>query len=228
MYGPILVDIHSHNPVESENIFKVFNHRIGFDPETKAWQGYFSAGHHPWDVKNLDETKKNLKLLENMAASPKFIFIGETGLDRHRDANFEAQLVSFEAHLELAKQYKKPLILHAVKAHSDILHLLKKHHYRGILILHDFSGNTETVKQYQQYETYFSFGQSLFNPRPKLGEVFQSLSLDEIFLETDDQCHLTLGEIYQRASELRACSFDELKQTLWKNLQRVVLSGTGL
>jgi TatD DNase family protein len=96
---------------------------------------YAAIGCHPNCAQELDEA-----LLRELAAHPRCVAIGETGLDYYRDrAPRELQLRAFEAQIELAGELGKPLVIHTRAAADDTLSVLHRR-ARGIrVILHCFS-----------------------------------------------------------------------------------------
>ena len=57
---------------------------------------------------------------------PKVVAVGECGLDYHWPVPKDAQLAMFEAHIRLALELDKPIIVHDRNAHADVYALLKK------------------------------------------------------------------------------------------------------
>lgn len=123
---------------------------------------YPSFGLHPWWVANanVQQIEEGLiHLREELARKNRIcVAIGETGLDHHSklpEASFEIQAEVFRAHLRLALEYKMPLVLHVVQAHSAALKILREEagktllvrkSYRGIV--HSFSGDLSFAKAY--------------------------------------------------------------------------------
>jgi TatD DNase family protein len=84
--------------------------------------------------------------LRQMAAEPKVVAIGETGLDYYRDDRpREAQQAWFRAHIEIARAAGKPVMIHDREAHADVLSILDEYAPwpPDSVIFHCFSGNAE-------------------------------------------------------------------------------------
>ena len=65
--------------------------------------------------------------IERLAADPRVVAVGETGLDYHWDYSPPAaQQDSFRRHIELAHRIGKPLMIHDRDAHADVLRILRK------------------------------------------------------------------------------------------------------
>lgn len=177
----------------------------------------FSVGLHPWYVNEMN--LKNLKF-ESFKDKRNFFAVGECGLDRHRKHNFTLQKEAFVVQLKFASENNLPLIVHCVRAYSDLLMILKSEKFKGILICHDFRGNIHEYNKLSAYNCWFSFGKSLFNASDKLLDVFRNIPLTSIFLETDDS-EIPIEKIYLRAAELRSLEPDLLKQRLEMNFYAV-------
>lgn len=175
---------------------------------------------HPWDLKeNLDfnEFSKHWhELTKNLAP---VICIGECGVDRHKAgiASVETQKLVFKLHLELAQKLAVPTIIHCVKAYSDIIEILKIVKPTSGLLFHDFNGQEEQVKILMEFNSYFSFGRSLFRENEAIKNKIKSIPRDRLLLETGDQTTTTIGEIYQKASEILGISPQNLEEQLEKN-----------
>lgn len=83
-------------------------------------------------------------------------FIGETGLDKLKP-NFALQLQAFKLHLELARDFKLPIIIHCVHAYNELLQLLRAYpKLRGSI--HAFNGNQQLADQLAQKNMYLGIG----------------------------------------------------------------------
>lgn len=124
--------------------------------------------------------------LTSMIDSPGVIAVGEIGLDyRHTSADRPMQRTAFIRQLEIAREWQLPVIIHAVRADSDLLDILKSFgRIRGII--HRVSCSRETARQLIEMDFCFSIGPDLFIPgRTRLQELVRMLPLDRMLLETD-------------------------------------------
>ena len=81
---------------------------------------YFAAATHPMSA--ADQPLATVEELVALANHPKFVGIGETGLDYHYTADSkEIQQESLRVHIETARQTKLPLIIHAPVAWSKLV-----------------------------------------------------------------------------------------------------------
>ena len=115
---------------------------------------------------------------------PKVVAVGECGLDYHWPVPKDAQLAMFEAHIRLALELDKPIIVHDRQAHADVYALLKKYRPKGIV--HCYSGSAEDAVQLAAQGLYIGFGGACtFNGAKRAAKAIEALPLDAIVLETD-------------------------------------------
>lgn len=115
---------------------------------------------------------------------PKVVAVGECGLDYHWPAPKDAQLAMFEAHIRLALELDKPIIVHDREAHADVYALLKK--YRPRAIVHCYSGSAEDALQLAKLGIFFGFGGACtFKGAKRAAKAIAALPLEHIVLETD-------------------------------------------
>ncbi|MBN2634856.1 MAG: TatD family hydrolase, partial [Prolixibacteraceae bacterium] len=116
--------------------------------------------------------------------------------------------------------WKRPVIIHCVRAYNEILELHIKLKPETPWILHGYTGGPILTKQLAKRGFNFSFGKSLFNPKSKSIESFRWLPLDRIFLETDE-FEGNVEEVYKQAAQLKEVSPELLKQEVWNNFNIV-------
>lgn len=210
-------NIHRHSPakdLEETAIINVF-------PEQEVPEKHlYSVGFHPWHLsENMLEC--GLELVKGKGENA--IAIGECGLDRACDVPFGLQSKAFRAQIEIATALGKPLIIHCVRAYSDLIS--ERNSSRSVLpwIVHGFRGNSETASQLIAHGLYLSFGEALMKDA-RLGEILASVPEDRFFLETDES-RMGIGEIYARAAALRNTDVEEIIKRQWKNASAVFGSG---
>lgn len=186
------------------------------------------AGIHPWWLEELGKEEiGHLKdqVLELLKMG-RLWGIGETGLDRTMPELMEEQKELFTWHMELAEKLGLPLVIHNVRAGADFLEILKSRQPNSPWIFHDFRGNEQLVKDLLRLHSgcFFSFGISLDNS-PQVRELFPLVPLENIFLETDDQKHLDIHDIYLRAQARLDVDLEFLKSQLWLNFKKISRQG---
>ncbi|MDR0528642.1 MAG: TatD family hydrolase [Zoogloeaceae bacterium] len=126
--------------------------------------------------------------LARLAALPRVIAIGETGLDYHWHKDQpEWQRQRFRAHIRAARTAGRPLIIHCRDAADDTLAILREEKAETAGgIFHCFSGNREMAKRVLELGFYLSFsGIVTFKNARELKEVAAWSPLDRILVETD-------------------------------------------
>ena len=179
--------------------------------------GYYSYGIHPWEADKADfQMGSALQCLEERLECPNVLALGEAGLDKMHKASFEQQIELFERQIELSEALQKPMILHDVRSHNEIIALRKKHKVRQPWILHGFSGTEQDVKQLLGQGIYLSVGASLLHPERKIYKSFRFIDLDFLFLETDI-AEIGIESVYEAAAKLLEMDIDALRAQIFCN-----------
>ena len=147
---------------------------------------YAAIGVHPSEVGELDETK--LQWLRESSSHEKVVAIGEIGLDYHYDETDKAlQKKWFLMQLQLAREVKKPVIIHSRDAALDTITLMKEADAQEIPgVVHCYSYSKESASDYLELGYYFGIGGVLtFTNAKKLKEAVSYIPIDRILLETD-------------------------------------------
>lgn len=144
---------------------------------------YAGVGIHPHEADRFQDD--DIRFLRELAANPKVRGIGETGLDFFREyADHENQRRAFHAHIELARELNRPLILHIRNAYPEALGVLREHgYYHGVM--HCYSGDRAFALAAVELGFYVSFSGSLTYGGSRLPEVARSLPQERILVETD-------------------------------------------
>ena len=212
------VDIHTHTERTKDNLIQVVN--LDLESPCPA-QGYFSYGIHPWALDNVDfQIEEAFSLLEARLQSQNVIALGEAGLDKMHKASFERQIELFERQIDLSETLQKPMILHDVRSHNEIIALRKKHKVKQPWIVHGFSGTEQDVKQLIGQGIYLSVGESLLHPERKIHKSFKFIDLDYLFLETD-MAEIEIETVYEAAAKLLEMDLSALKTRIFANFARL-------
>ncbi|PVH30431.1 TatD family hydrolase [Pararhodobacter oceanensis] len=148
---------------------------------------FYAAGTHPMSA--AEEPMATVEELVALAQHPKFVGIGETGLDYHYTAESAAvQQESLRIHIEAARQTGLPLIIHARAADEDMARILSEEHRAGAYscVMHCFSSSAELAQAALDLGFYLSASGIAAFPRSKeLREIFAAAPVDRILVETD-------------------------------------------
>lgn len=148
---------------------------------------FWAAGTHPMSV--ADTPMASVEELVALAAHPKFVGIGESGLDYHYTAqSAQQQQDSLRIHIEAARRTDLPLIIHARAADEDMARILSEEHAAGAFgcVMHCFSSSPALAQTAVDLGFYLSMsGITAFPKSHELREIFQDVPRDRILVETD-------------------------------------------
>ena len=201
----------------------------------EAYQGYLypMIGLHPEDVKDdyqaqLDQMYALLK--ENPA---RFCAIGEVGLDFYWDETYRQQQIdAFEQQIEWARQFGKPLMIHARNAFQEIVAIMERHRDDQLEgVFHCFTGTEDEAWKLLTFEGFkLGIGGVLTFKKSTLPEVLKNVvPLSRIVLETDSPYLAPVPhrgkrnesafiiEIIKRLTEIYACNWENIATETKKN-----------
>ena len=148
---------------------------------------FYAAGTHPMSV--AEEPMATVDGLIALARHPKFVGIGETGLDYHYTAeSAEAQQVSLRIHIAAARETGLPLIIHARNADEDMARILTQEYRNGAYscVMHCFSSGPALAKAALELGFYLSMsGIATFPRSHEVRDIFAAAPLDRVLVETD-------------------------------------------
>lgn len=146
---------------------------------------FASVGVHP---DNADCEEPDEDRLISLAAHPKVVAIGETGLDYywHKDAP-EWQRDRFRTHIRAARRCGKPLIIHTRDSAADTLRLMREELASDIGgVMHCFTESLDVAKQALELGFYISFsGIVSFKTAESLRAVARYVPAERLLVETD-------------------------------------------
>jgi len=165
-----------------------------FDPLQKIAEEfdsvYYTAGIHPHDVKNIDESL--LGILRKHSKHPKCVAIGEIGIDYYYEHSpRELQKKWCKKQLELALEVNKPVVIHSRDGEEDLLNLLKEYAQKVPYgnspgVIHCFTGTKEFGQACLDLGFYISCsGIITFKNSEPLRETIRTFPLERLLVETD-------------------------------------------
>jgi len=190
---------------------------------------FASVGVHP-DYEGISEPSP--EALVQLAAHPKVVAIGETGLDYYRlKGELEWQRERFRNHIRAARLCGKPLIIHTREAAQDTIRIMQEEgadRTRGVM--HCFTESWEVARQALDLGFYISFsGIVTFKNAVALKEVAKKVPLERMLIETDSPYLAPVpyrGKINQpgfvkhvaeEIAKLRNLPFEQVAQTTTNN-----------
>lgn len=148
---------------------------------------FYAAGTHPMSV--TEEPMATVDELVALSEHPKFVGIGETGLDYHYTADSaEVQKTSLKIHVQAAQETGLPLIIHARAADDDMADILSTAYKAKpyTCVMHCFSSSAELAKAALDCGFYLSMsGIAAFPKSQELRDIFAAAPLDRVLVETD-------------------------------------------
>ena len=178
-----------------------------------------------------------------LKSSDKIVAIGEVGLDywrlpedaKERKLYKEMQIDTLNSQLDLALEYKKPMILHCRKAHDDLISIIESHSITREMkppgVIHSYTGNKTQLRSFLALGWYIGYNGIIF--KLNLDGVIKETPLDRILLETDSP-YLTppmagadrnepifIKHTAERIAEIKQVSFEEVARQTTLNAKEV-------
>jgi TatD DNase family protein len=146
---------------------------------------FLMMGLHPTYVK--DNYLEELQHVEKELSKRKFFAIGEIGIDLYWDkTHLEAQQIAFRKQIQLAKQYKLPIVIHCREAFDEIFEILEEEKAADLFgIFHCFSGTYEQALQAISYNMKLGIGGVVTFKNGKIDQFMHQIDLKHLVLETD-------------------------------------------
>lgn len=190
---------------------------------------FVSIGTHPNEVVSHESTVAEMIAL---AADPKVVAIGETGLDYYRTTgDLTWQQERFRRHIEVARKTNKPLIVHSRAAREDTIRILaeeKATEAKGVL--HCFTENWDMAKQALDLNFYVSFsGIITFQNAHEIRDVVRKMPLDRLLIETDspylapvphrgkDNEPAFVRYVAEKVAEIKGLTYEEVAEQTTQN-----------
>lgn len=175
---------------------------------------FFSVGLHPCFIG--DNVEKQLLQIAKLSTHQQVLAIGEIGLDKRAETPLEKQIEIFEAQIHIAEKAQKPIIIHCVKAYSEILSIKKELRIKVDIIFHGFRGKPELAKQIIKAGGYISVGkQAIYIP-----ETIKEIPINQLFIETDEG-NDNIEELYKQIAEIKEISTEKLAKQIQLNVAKV-------
>jgi TatD DNase family protein len=201
---------------------------------------YASAGVHP-DNENIEEP--TVERLEALAAQPKVVAIGETGLDYYRlDGRTREQMhwqrERFRVHVRAARRVRKPLIVHTRSASDDTLAVLREEGASEAGgVFHCFTETMAVARAALDLGFMVSFSGILtFRNADELREVARYVPLERCLIETDSpylapaphrgkvNSPAWVPHVAAKLAEVKQLSLEQVAQATSANFERLFLS----
>lgn len=195
---------------------------------------YGAVGIHPSDTGELDE--ESFVWLGQQCRLEKCVAVGEIGLDYYWDEpEREIQQKWFRRQLNLAREVKKPVIIHSRDAARDTVDIMTEERAEEIGgVVHCFSYTKETAKIFLDMGFFIGVGGVItFKNARKLKEAVEYIPLEYIVLETDcpylapmpnrgkRNSSLNIPFIVSAIAEIKGVEEETVRQAAWRNAHRL-------
>jgi TatD DNase family protein len=209
----VFINIHTHKELLEAKV-----ELVSLSSPSARKPNLYSFGVHPWKIdKNVNDV---LQEMDTISRNRRCIAIGECGLDKLIDTDFELQQKIFCEQIQIANEVQKPLIIHCVKAFNELTACLKKMNNTVPVIIHGFNNNQNIADELLKQGYLLSFGKALLTPGSNACDIIKHVGRKNFFLETDDS-DISIRDIYKRASEILGIEEPFLQEQLKNNYQRI-------
>lgn len=222
--------------------------QVGTDLETSRWSAEMASSDprvlaavalHPNEAPKLFAQgllSAHLSEISRLASQPRVRAVGETGLDFFRtgEDGRDAQIESFEAHIDIAKGNGIAMQIHDRDAHNEVVSILKRVGAPKATVFHCFSGDVELAKICNDQGWYMSFsGTSTFKNAQGLRDALAIAKPELVLVETDapfltpepfrgrPNAPYLMPHTVRRMAEVTGDPLDELCARLVTNTERV-------
>lgn len=183
---------------------------------------YYSIGIHPWyiDKANYSKTVEKFYIV---ASESKCLAIGECGLDKSFESNYNLQKEIFKEQVKAANLFKKPIILYCHKAWNDVLKILDLQKNKVPIIVPMYQvENFELVSKLQKAikDFYIYFDKSLYLNNNEAIKTLKNISAKNIFIANTD-ADISIKDIYTTAAKFLNINDTTLQQQILENFYKV-------
>ena len=171
--------------------------QVGVDVESSRLSAQVAEQHdqvwatvalHPNEAGRGAATPEALAEIRRLAQLPQVRGVGETGLDHYRTGpeGQGLQEESFRAHIAIAKETGKALVIHDRDAHDEVLRVLREEGAPDRTVFHCYSGDAAMARVCADAGYYLSFaGPVTFKPNDELRAAAAVCPQDRLLVETD-------------------------------------------
>lgn len=217
------MNIHTHHVGEGINILDVGEGKAWVEKEKRrelveGQNVFYSVGVHPMKLNELGESV--FVGIEDTVRIKKVIAIGECGLDRRSPICMKTQEEILDVQVGLAEELRKPLIIHCVKAYSELIAVKKRTGSSVPWIIHGYNNNEQILRQLLDHGFYISVGAALLNSHSNAFQLLRVIPLGALFLENDDK-EVEISVIYEAASAILGIEVEALKEMMRMNYNKV-------
>jgi TatD DNase family protein len=184
----MILDLHTHQlPPAKSGVIAICLKADGSDNARKLITGnstqLFSVGIHPWDAATAtgEAGDKMLARIEELAALPNVVAIGECGIDTVQgNAPMFQQITVLKRQIEISERVGLPMVMHDVKAHDILVGMRRDLKPTQQWAIHGFRLKASVAEMLLRAGFWLSVGPE-FNP-----DALKVIPRDRLLTETDD------------------------------------------
>lgn len=211
-----MLDIHTHVPGNPQSVLNVSYrtdmaltrcHIVDFQlPEM------YSFGIHPWDVR-AETLEEELSFLYEAVESKNPCFIGECGIDKVCDVPLDIQILAFKKQVILAQEKGLPLIVHCVRAASEVASVLRHANFQNVVVIHGVRCGLKQISPLvslgERMNMFFSFGANFHE------ETLRFFYPNQLLVESDE------GDINESYVSIRNVLGEGVDRTVAENWLKI-------
>jgi TatD DNase family protein len=147
----------------------------------------FTIGCHPTETHAFPEAETCLELAKSEVSNPKFLGIGEIGIDLYHDAStYSLQRKVLDQFMDFASVHKLPVVIHSRDAAEQTFQALSEYKSKVFGVIHCFTYDWNWAKKFYDLGYYISFsGIVTFKSAREIQDAGKKMPLDGILIETD-------------------------------------------
>ena len=212
-------DIHALDRPVQEDVEAILNLWVEFGDEEFVDDKPCSVGVPPDSIEEgVDDA---LFRTRDLAHADQVIAIGECGLDRSIKVSWDDQLRVFEDQISLSELLCKPLIVHCVRGHAEVLMLHRELSPEQPWVVHAYNKGGDTLDRIMEAGMFVSFDAGIMDPESPALEALRSVPSDRFFLESGEQTEYDIKAIYQRAADIRGVPVEEMAADISRSFAAV-------
>jgi len=147
---------------------------------------YPMMGLHPCSVDD-DYKRVNKEMEEFLSSERNYIGVGETGVDLYWDIKYrDQQIESFEQHIEWAKNFKIPIIIHSRDSLDLTIEIIESHQDGNLTgVFHCYNGTVSQCRKIADTNFYMGMGGVVTYKNAGLDDMIRYMPHHKLVLETD-------------------------------------------
>ncbi|NQU98840.1 TatD family hydrolase [Candidatus Woesearchaeota archaeon] len=191
-----------------------------------------ALGYYPCECDNVSEEEFQKELDFIRSHKSKLIAIGEIGLDKKNDNNFERQQECFREFVSMAQEFDIPVIVHSRLAEEKTIDILEEMEAKKV-VMHCFSGNKKLIKRCIDNKWSFSIP-CIIVRNQQFQEMVEMIPLNQLLTETDAPflTHdasikrnepMYIQESLKKIAEIKGLDVKEITNIIYTNYSRLMV-----